>query len=117
MLFEMPLGIGGIEHSFTIMRHHLGDAVINKMTSNIARIQGLVGKGEIKVGNDADLVIFKSEPRSIILDQHGNSDYSLYIGQPSHGQVISTMVRGHFVIENRVYQGGQGHWIKGRDIE
>jgi len=117
MLFEMPLGIGGIEHSFTIMRHHLGDAVINKMTSNIARIQGLNQKGEIKVGNDADLVIFKPEPRSLILDQHGNADYSLYIGQPSHGQVISTMVRGHFVIKNRVYQGGQGRWIKGRDIE
>ncbi|MDD4303578.1 MAG: amidohydrolase family protein [Bacilli bacterium] len=117
MLFEMPLGIGGIEHSFTIMRHHLGDAVINKMTVNIARIQGLEGKGEIKVGNDADLVFFKPAPRSLILDQHGRADYSLYIGQPSHGQVISTMVRGQFVIENRVYQGGRGQWIKGRDIE
>ncbi|MFA5421955.1 MAG: amidohydrolase family protein [Bacilli bacterium] len=116
MLFEMPLGIGGVEHSFTIMRHHLGDAAINKMTANIARIQGLTGKGEIKVGNDADLLLFKPEPRSLILDQHGNADYSLYIGQPSHGQVLSTMVRGQFVIKNRAYIGGQGKWIKGRDI-
>lgn len=116
MLFEMPLGIGGIEHSFSVMRHHLGDAVINKMTINVARIQGLVGKGEIKVGNDADLILFKPQPRSVILEQHGKADYSLYIGQPSHGQVLSTMVRGHFVIHNRVFLGGQGKWIKGRDI-
>jgi len=116
LLSDMPLGIGGIEHSFTIMRHHLGDAVIDKMTTNIARIQGLNAKGELKVGNDADLFLFKPEPRSVILDKHGKADYSLYIGQPSHGRVISTMVRGHFIIKDGVFLGGQGQWIKGRDL-
>ena len=117
LLKDMPLGIGGVEHSLTIMRHHLGDAAIDKMTSNVARIQGLVGKGEIKVGNDADLVLFKVEPRRPILDKHGLADYSLYLGLPSHGLVISTMVRGNFVIRDRVFLGGQGQWVKERDIK
>lgn len=115
MLTEIPLGVGSIEHSFTIMRHHLGDAVINKMTKNVADLHYLSQKGELKVGNDADLVIFKKEPRSIILNQHGKADYSLYIGQPSSGQVVSTMVRGNFIILDGVYLGGKGKWIKGRE--
>lgn len=114
LLKEIPLGVGSIEHSFTIMRHHLGDSVIKKMTKNVADLHYLSQKGEIKVGNDADLVLFKKEPRSIILDKHGKADYSLYIGQPSSGQVISTMVRGTFIILDRVFLGGEGQWIKGR---
>lgn len=114
MLYEIPSGVGSIEHSFAIMRHHLGDIVIDKMTKNVANLHYLSQKGELKVGNDADLVLFKKEPKSVILDQHGKADYSLYIGQSSSGQVVSTMVRGNFIIQDRVYLGGKGKWIKGR---
>ncbi len=110
-LSEIPLGIGGIEFSFGIMRNLLGDSVINKMTKHVADIFGIKNKGQIKVGHDADIMIFKPS-KSIIKQHHGGTDYSPYIGVETSGYTIHTMVRGNYVIKNREYLEHQGKFIK-----
>ncbi len=114
-LFEMPLGIGGIEHSFAVMRSHLGDVVIDKMTKHPARLHKLRNKGSITVGYDADLFVFKNDPNTIINGHHGTCDYTLYEGLKSAGTVISTMVRGQFAMRDGVLMNSQGQLIKGDD--
>ncbi|PKK98181.1 MAG: dihydropyrimidinase [Tenericutes bacterium HGW-Tenericutes-2] len=115
-LHETPLGIGGIEHSFSIMRHHLGDQAIEKMTNHVAQTQGLRNKGSIKEGYDADFMIFKPIPNQIISGLHGTCDYSVYEGLQGSGKVISTILRGKFILKNREFLGGEGKWIEGSDF-
>ncbi len=112
-LKETPLGIGGIEHSLNIMRYHLSDDAIDKMTRNVALSQRLATKGELKVGLDADLVIYERNNRETIRGNHGTSDYSLYEGLPSAGRVISTMLRGKFILKDNQFLGGVGKLIGG----
>jgi dihydroorotase-like cyclic amidohydrolase len=110
------LGIGGVEHSFSVMRHHLGDAVIEKMTSRTANLMGFPTKGKLAVGLDADVVLFKPMTKDVITGNHGRADYSIYEGCPSAGRVISTMVRGLWVLKDNQLIGGDGKWIKGSEI-
>jgi len=115
-LHEIPLGIGGIEHSLSIMRHHLGDQVIDKMTIHVAETQGLKHKGIIKEGFDADFAIYKPIPDHIVSGLHGTCDYSVYEGLKGSGQVISTIIRGKFILKNGEFLGGEGKWIEGSDF-
>lgn len=115
-LKEMPLGIGGIEHALGMMRYHLGDQAIEKMTGRVAFTQGLHSKGQIKVGLDADIVIFKNDNQSKVHENHGTCDYSVYENLPTQGQVISTLVRGQFVLKNRELIKHEGKLIKGSDF-
>jgi len=116
-LKETPLGIGGIEHALGIMRYHLGDEAIPKMTSRVAYTQGLQSKGEIKEGYDADLVVFQPDLSTSVHGNHGSCDYSVYENLPTSGKVISTMVRGNFVLQDGKLIEGLGKWIKGGDFK
>ncbi|MBU1141532.1 MAG: amidohydrolase family protein [Firmicutes bacterium] len=116
-LHETPLGIGGIEHALGVMRHHIGDQAIEKMTKRVAYTQSLSMKGELKEDYDADIVIFQPDSSYRIHGNHGTCDYSVYENLPSAGRVISTLVRGHFVLRDGQFIGGQGKWIKGCDFQ
>lgn len=115
-LHETPLGIGAVEHSLNVMRHHLGDDVLTKMTDRVAYTQGFRTKGEIKVGFDADFVIYQTDEEAKCLNNHGTCDYSIFKNYPAAGKVISTMVRGKFIINEGKFVGGKGKWIKGSDF-
>jgi dihydropyrimidinase len=114
LLTKTPLGIGGIEHSFSVMHKHVGDLVIKKMTSNVAEIQGLANKGKLEVGYDADIVLFNPSLPGTINTNHGSCDYSVYQGFQVTGRVIATMVRGKFIMKDDKLLGGQGKWIEAR---
>ena len=93
----MPLGVGGIESSFQIMYEMFGDQIINKMSKNIAKIERFAGKGEIKVGNFADLVILSGATHEVG-KPHGAVDYSIYEHIKVNTTIESTMIRGEFVL-------------------
>ncbi len=97
-----PLGIGGIESSFSVMHSLFGDNIINKMSKNIAELMGINQKGCIKVGNYADLV-FYIEKDTIIQKPHSNVDYSIYEGLHSDIEIIDTIIRGRYIIKNKKY--------------
>ena len=96
-----PLGVGGIEHAFPLMYRRFGDEIIGKMSINTARVQDFPTKGEIKVGLDADLAIFKDNDDLVVKENHGKCDYSIYEGQLIAGEFIHTIRRGRFILKDR----------------
>lgn len=96
-----PLGVGGVEHAFTLMYRRFGDEIIDKMSINTAKIQDFPTKGELKVGMDADVSIFKDDDSMVINSNHGKCDYSIYEGLVSAGEFVHVLRRGVFVLKDR----------------
>ena len=77
-----------------------------------ARMFGLYPrKGVIAPGSDADIVIYDPRARQTLsaATHHMNVDYSAYEGMEITGQVVTTLSRGHVVIDDGEYQGNPGH--------
>ena len=110
LLKGMPLGVGGIESSFCLMYQMFGDQIINKMSKNVAKIEKFAGKGEIKLGNFADLVVLSGENHRVG-KPHGNVDYSIYENLSVNTSIESTIVRGKFVLKRGVFIENQGQLI------
>ena len=96
-----PLGVGGVEHSFSIMYKRFGDEIIEKMSKNTGILQDFPTKGELEVGKDADISIFKEIPDYFEKDNHGTCDYSIYDGVLGSGEFIHVLVRGKYVLKDR----------------
>ncbi len=96
-----PLGVGGVEHAFTLLYRRFGDEIIDKMSINTAKIQDFPTKGELKVGMDADVSIFKDDDSMVINSNHGKCDYSIYEGLISAGEFVHVLRRGVFVLKDR----------------
>lgn len=112
LLQGMPLGIGGVEHSFLVMNGLFNIPIIKKMTKNVAKVHNLFpSKGIIKVGSDADFFIMDREI-ALLNKNHSKCDYNLYENVKSYGEIISTISRGKFVIKDNEFKGGNGKYIK-----
>ncbi len=114
-LREIPLGVGGIESSLSLMRALMGDEAIDKMSERVAMIQGLRQKGKLEIGHDADIIFVKPH-LYLIGEPHATSDYSIYTGLEGYGEVITTMIRGQIVYHNHKVFPHTGRWIEGSDI-
>ncbi len=112
LLQGMPLGIGGVEHSFLVMNDVFDIHVIKKMTKNVAKVHNLFPrKGSIKIGSDADLFLMDREV-TLLNYNHSKCDYNLYENINSYGKIISTISRGKFIIKDSEFKGGNGRYIK-----
>jgi dihydropyrimidinase len=109
-LNEIPLGVGSIEHSFQIMNMHFGERIIPKMTKRVAEIHQIPNKGELKVGYDADLFIYKPQLFNI-KDHHGKCDYNIYHGKTVPGEIVATMIGGSFRFINHEFYEEKGKYI------
>ncbi len=90
-------------------------------STNPAKIFGLFPqKGVIKVGSDADVVIWNPNVKRIISHKthHMNVDYSLFEGMEVFGKAEVVISRGVTLIENDQFVGemGQGRFIKRREF-
>ena len=110
-LAGFPLGVGGIEYSFTLMFRRFDEKVIDKMSKNVAEAEDFPTKGELKVGKDADIAVFKIIDNYRCQKGHGKCDYSIYEGVLGSGEFIHTLVRGQFVLRNREIQKHEGKEI------
>ena len=111
MLVGHPLGIGGIESSFLVLHNKFGDEIIDKMTKNIADLEGFSQKGRILVGKDADLAFMKEVDEYPIGKPHGKCDYSIYEGIKVKEKIVHTMLRGEFILKDEVFLGGKGQLL------
>ena len=107
-----PLGVGGVEHSFSILYKRFGDEIIDKMSKNTGILQDFPTKGELEVGKDADISIFKEIPDYFEKENHGTCDYSIYDGVLGVGEFQHVLVRGQFVLKNRKIVPHVGKEIK-----
>ncbi|HEY9594988.1 MAG TPA: dihydropyrimidinase [Spirochaetia bacterium] len=114
---KIPNGAPGTEtilpllHSEGVCRGRLSLERMCALTSaNPARIFGMSTKGAVEPGKDADLVIFAPrEEWTLDADNlHSNADYSLYEGRRVTGRVVSTLVRGRFVVQDGRLTGSPG---------
>ncbi len=96
-----PLGVGGVEHSFSIMYRRFGDEIIDKMSKNTGILQDFPTKGELEVGKDADISIFQEIDDYFEKENHGTCDYSIYDGIIGAGEFKHVLVRGKFVLRDR----------------
>ena len=110
LLNGMPLGIGGVEHSFLVMHKLFGDEIINKMSKNVAKIEKFAGKGSLKVGNFADLFIVSGQ-NTCIGKPHGRVDYSIYENIVSDVSIEATMLRGQFIMKKGEFFPHKGQLI------
>lgn len=89
--------------------------VVRLCCSRPARLFGLPGKGEIAVGNDADLVLFDPGVRRTIAHSqlHERVDYTPYEGFSLSGAPVMTFSRGEIIVENGAFSGksGRGKYI------
>lgn len=109
---DIPMGIGGIEHSFSIMYSLFGDGIIDKFTKNVAKVHGLYPrKGTLLPGSDADVVIFDSQREWQVNEHNSKCDYVTYKGITLKGKVRTTISRGRFIVKDEKLQGGMGEYI------
>lgn len=99
-----PFGIIGLETllplSITYLYHKYKISLIKilqKLTTNPARIFSLNNKGKILVGYDADIVIFDPEEEFIVKDFISKSSNSPFIGWKLKGKVKYTICNGKVV--------------------
>ena len=111
---KIPKGLGSLEYSFPLMYHLFGDEIIDKFTINPAKIHGLYPKkGIIRVGSDADFVIFDPDKTLYIDSGQSQADYTPYENMIVSGMVESTILRGEFIVRKRKLVGsmnGQFIW-------
>ena len=87
-------------------------------STNAAKILGLYPrKGALQPGSDADIVLLDPHPRTIALaDLHADSDYSIWDGFRSAAYPVTTILRGHIVVDGGklVANSTVGRWLERR---
>ena len=91
--------------------------IVNILSTGPAKEFGLYPKkGTLKVGSDADIVLFHPElPWQINKDTiHSASGYSVYDGMDVNGKVLMTILRGRIIMGDGIYLGinGDGSYVK-----
>ncbi|MEO1453140.1 MAG: dihydropyrimidinase [Pseudomonadota bacterium] len=81
-----------------------------------ARLYGLAGKGDLRPGCDADLLVW-DPARQVTYgddDLHDNVGYNPWTGHTVTGWPETVILRGEVIAEDGAFHGqpGQGNWIK-----
>jgi dihydropyrimidinase len=76
---------------------------VDVVATTPARLFGLPSKGAIKVGRDADVVLFDPAASHVVhqAELHHTSDYTPYEGMPVVGEVRNVLLRGEPIGERR----------------
>ncbi len=109
---EIPMGIGGVRTSFSLMYERFGEQVIPKFTVNPAKIEGLYPrKGNLLPGADADVILF--DPNTQWTDSDPDS---VYFGRKLKGRVLDTYSKGRCLVKDGAFIGGdhppKGEYLK-----
>lgn len=124
---KIPNGAPGIEtllmltHSEGVVKGRISlEKMVDVLSTATAKMFGLADKGDIRVGKDADIVIFDPEQKFTISHKtlHMNVDYSPYEGLEVTGMPVEVYVRGKKVSQwntdhvEFVGEKGYGRFIK-----
>ncbi|UPT70112.1 MAG: allantoinase AllB [Flavobacterium sp. JAD_PAG50586_2] len=112
-------GIAGIQFLLTGSWTSLKDTMtleqfIPLLTSNPARFIKAGKKGEIKIGNDADMVIWNPDEIVLVKEEDIFFRYKIspYIAQDLNGKVLKTIVNGSTVYHNKSIENkNKGQWL------
>lgn len=89
--------------------------LVSLLATRPAELFGLEGKGALKVGADADLVVYDPEPRWQLSDDsvYTRAGYTPFAGTEICGQVEMTVLRGQIVVRRGRFTGSrsQGRFV------
>lgn len=116
-------GIPGVENSLELMLKELNKKIDMKtlqrvMSENPAKIFGIIGKGKIEVGYDADLVVVDLNNKETIKNENvvSKCGWTPYSGIVGGGKVLLTMVRGHIVYDGENFIEKIGEGVKYKNV-
>lgn len=118
---QSPSGLPAVENSLALMldQVHRGNCTLDQVASWMcdapARVWGLVGKGRIAVGYDADLAIVDPNLSKMITNesQLTKSRWSPWAGQTLTGWPVQTIVGGRTVFQHgQLTPGGRGTRVR-----
>ncbi|MFS0848462.1 dihydroorotase [Novosphingobium panipatense] len=98
-----PSGMPGVQTLLPLMLDHVAkgrltlERLIDMTSSGVQRVFGLVCKGRIAVGYDADFTVIDRKGRFTVTEDWGESrcGWSPFTGMELEGRVVGTIVRGH----------------------
>ncbi|MEG0338708.1 MAG: dihydropyrimidinase [Oscillospiraceae bacterium] len=118
----IPNGMPGIEHRAEIMLslglHKYGftaNEMANLLSTNAARLFGLENKGEIRLGADADIVVWdKNAEHTITAEKmHQNVDYTPYEGVQVQGEAKAVFLAGELVCtQGNILAQNKGKYVE-----
>jgi dihydropyrimidinase len=115
-----PPGIPGVETSLQVLYSRLVATeglpihqLMKTLSRNPAIVYGLYPKkGALKVGSDADVVIYDPSGHYVLRDEdlHGPpGSYTPFAGETIYGKVLTTISRGRLVYHNGEFKGDPTH--------
>lgn len=119
---KIPNGCAGIEnlYPFMLSAANQGKTTFNKVVevcaSNPAKIFGCTEKGSLRVGADADIVVYDPKKDFTITCQsmHSDYDHTIWEGVKVKGYPVKTYSRGKLVYDggNFVGEPGWGNFVR-----
>ena len=120
---QIPGGVPSIEMRFASIYHNgvnMGllspSQWVDLCCTTPAKTVGLINKGHIGVGYDADIVLFDPEIEFTITPDslHESAGWTLYDDMTIKGWPTTTLLRGKVIIEDQQFTGkaGQGQFVK-----
>ncbi len=125
-IFVAPAGFPGLETRLPLMLTAVHDGritlrrAVDLLGGNAGRIFGLGGKGTIRPGADADLILVNLRESFVVRPEEMFTqarDIALpFRGKRLYGRIKKTFLRGHLLFDEGriVADGGWGRWITGR---
>lgn len=127
-IFRCPGGIPGVEtrlpllYSEGVVKRGLSRSRFVELTATApAALFGLTGKGDIKVGRDADFIIFNPDAEKVIRAEtlHQAVDYTPFESMKVRGWPEAVWLRGKKIVDGEYFMGepGQGRFIARQPFE
>ncbi|MEO6092280.1 MAG: dihydroorotase [Novosphingobium sp.] len=100
---DSPSGMPGVQTLLPLMLDHVANGrltlerLIDMTSAGVQRLFGLVGKGRIAAGYDADFTVIDRKGRFTITEDWlaSRCGWSPFTGMELRGRVIGTVLRGH----------------------
>jgi dihydroorotase len=116
-----PSGMPGVQTLLPLMLDHVAhgrmtlERLIDMTSTSVQRVFGLVGKGRIAAGYDADFTVIDRKGRFTVTEDWLDSrcGWSPFTGMELQGRVIGTIVRGNVAMwEAQLANAGQGEALR-----
>lgn len=105
---KSPSGMPGVQTIVPVMLHHVNagklsiERLVDLMCASPARIFGLVGKGRLAKGYDADITIVDLNKELVVRDADmvNKSGWTPFDGYKLNGCPTHTLIGGHIIMEH-----------------